>query len=137
MSQITVTDIIAVVFDFDDTLMPDSTSKFLRAHGIKPEEFWPQASALLKEGYDQPSAYLKLLFENVGEGKPLGKLSNLDLSKFGETIDGDFYSGLPEFFVDIRTQISGKFRNIEIEFYIVSGGLQAILQGSPTLSKFF
>lgn len=136
MSQITVTDIIAVVFDFDDTLVPDSTSKLLRAYSIKPEEFWPAANRLLKEGYDQPCAYLKLILQNVGEGKPFGKLTNKILQDFGGTLDGDFHQGLPEFFDDLRDQVTSKFRNIEVEFYIVSGGLQAVMMGSKILSKY-
>jgi haloacid dehalogenase-like hydrolase len=137
MSQITVTDIIAVVFDFDDTLVPDSTSKLLRAHSIKPEEFWPQANDLLKKGYDQPCAYLKLLLDLVGEGKPFGKLTNKALEAFGATLDDDFFPGLPDFFDDLSTQVQTKFKNIEVEFYIVSGGLQAVMQGSRILQKYF
>ncbi len=137
MSQVTVTDIIAVVFDFDDTLLPDSTSKLLRSYSIKPETFWPAASDLLKEGYDQPCAYLKMMLGNVGEGRPLGNLTNRALLEFGATLDGDFYSGLPNFFDDLRNEVKGKFRNIEVEFYIVSGGLQAIMQGNGIVSKYF
>jgi len=97
MSQVTVTEIIAIVFDFDDTLMPDSTSKLLRAHGIKPEDFWPKSDELIRLGYDQPTAYLKLLLDNVGKGRPLGKLTNEDLEKFGAGLDEDFFPGLPNF----------------------------------------
>jgi len=82
--------------------MPDSTTRFLRSGGINPADFWPQSGALIKEGYDQPCAYLKLLLDHVGEGKPLGKLSNNDLTQFGEELDGDFFPGLPEFFDDVR-----------------------------------
>jgi len=137
MSQITVTEIIAVVFDFDDTLMPDSTSRLLRSYSIKPEEFWPEASALLKQGYDQPSAYLKLILDNVGDGRPFGNLQNSDLRRFGATLDDAFFSGLPSFFDDLRNQVASKFKNIEVEFYIVSGGLQAVLQGNGIVSKYF
>jgi len=137
MSDLTVTDIIAVVFDFDDTLMPDSTTKLLRSYNIKPEEFWPTASGLLKEGYDQPSAYIRLLLENVGDGKPLGRLTNRALADFGATLDGDYYRGLPDFFDDLRAQVGSKFKNINIEYYIISGGLQAILQGNNIVAKYF
>jgi hypothetical protein len=137
MSEITVTDIIAVVFDFDNTLMPDSTSKLLRSYHIKPEEFWPVASDLLKKGYDQPSAYLKLILESVGDGKPFGRLTNAVLADFGATLDGDYYRGLPHFFDDLRTQVGSNFKNIEVEYYIVSGGLQAVLQGNQIVTKYF
>src|ERR1700756_5105022 len=118
MSQITITDIIAVVFDFDDTLVPDSTSKLLRSYSIKPEEFWPVANSLLKEGYDQPCAYLKLILEKVGDGKAFGNLTNKKLQEFGSTLDADFHHGLPAFFDDLRSQVRSKFRNIEVEYYI-------------------
>jgi phosphoserine phosphatase len=136
MSQTITIDIIAVVFDFDDTLMPDTTSKLLRAHAIQPEQFWPSARALLKDGYDQPSAYLRLLLGSVGQGKPLGKLTNKHLAEFGASLDGDFYPGLPSFFDDLKAEVA-KLPNIEIEFYIISGGLQAMLQGNPTVQKYF
>ena len=138
MSEITVTEVIALVFDFDDTLMPDSTSRFLQSRGINPRDFWPQSGALIKEGYDQPCAYLKLLLDNVGEGKPLGKLGNNDLMQFGEALNGDFFPGLPDFFDDVRGQLANQpFRNIEVEFYIISGGLQAIMQGNRIVNKYF
>lgn len=137
MSQVTVTEIIAIVFDFDDTLMPDSTSKLLRAHGVKPEDFWPKSDDLIRQGYDQPTAYLQLLLNNVGEGKPLGKLTNHDLAKFGAGLDADFFPGLPKFFEDIRAQVLEKFKNIDVEFYIISGGLQAIMEGNGIVSKYF
>lgn len=138
MSEITVTEIIAVVFDFDDTLMPDSTSKFLQSRGIDPGEFWPKSGALIKEGYDQPCAYLKLLLDYVGDGKPLGSLTNNSLSEFGESLDKEFFPGLPDFFDDLQAQLAKQpFKNIEVEFYIISGGLQAVLQGNGIVNKYF
>ncbi|MBI2811978.1 MAG: hypothetical protein HYX67_14270 [Candidatus Melainabacteria bacterium] len=69
-------DTVAVIFDFDETLMPDSTSALLAKHGIDVEKFWTeQAKALIDQGYDQAHAYLRLILENVGPGKPLGNLT--------------------------------------------------------------
>lgn len=137
MSDITVTDVIGVVFDFDDTLMPDTTSKLLRTHGIRPDEFWPQARALIDEGYDQPSAYLKLLLDRVGPDKPLGRLTNRVLSEFGATLDADYYKGLPAFFDELRNEVESTFKNIKVEYYIISGGLQAIVQGNGIVARYF
>jgi len=137
MSQVTVTEIIAIVFDFDDTLMPDSTSKLLRAHDIKPGEFWPKSDELIRQGYDQPTAYLKLLIDNIGDGKPLGKLTNDDLAKFGASLDADFFPGLPAFFEEVRASVTSRFKNIDVEYYIISGGLQAIMQGNGVVKKYF
>jgi phosphoserine phosphatase len=137
MSQVTVTDLIAIVFDFDDTLMPDATTKFLKSRSVDPGEFWSQAVKLLDYGYDQPSAYIKLILDEVGQGRKFGRLNNRTLEEFGATLDGDFFPGVPEFFEDVQAQLRQNFKNIDVEFYIVSGGLQAILDGIPTVKKYF
>ncbi len=137
MSEIVVTDIIAVVFDFDETLMPDSTTSLLKAHSVNSDEFWAASNGLLSKDYDQPTAYLKLLLEDVGESKPLGRLTNRALADFGAGLDGEFFYGLPEFFHDLRAQVESQFKNIRIEYYIISGGLQAIMQGNSIVQKYF
>jgi len=71
MSDIHAT--LAVIFDFDDTLVPDSTTKLLRTHGINPKTFWTKnVRALIRSGFDPSLAWLKLLLDNVGPDKPLG-----------------------------------------------------------------
>src|ERR1700730_9833293 len=138
MSQITVTDIVALVFDFDDTLVPDSTTKLLRDHGIDVNDFWNvKSKALIQQGYDPPSAYLKLLIDNIGDGKPLGPLTNQQLYDFGASLDADFFAGLPGFFDEVKTETQAKFRDIQVEFYIISGGLQRILEGSKIVQQHF
>ncbi len=37
----------------------------------------------------------------------------------------------------MRSEVKKTYSNIEVEFYLVSGGLQAILEGIPTVSKLF
>jgi hypothetical protein len=46
VSEIVATEIVALIFDFDDTLAPDSTTKLLREHGIDTNKFWQEARAL-------------------------------------------------------------------------------------------
>jgi phosphoserine phosphatase len=129
--------VIAVIFDFDDTLVPDSTSALLRGHGIDPDEFWPtKAKALVDQGYDPPLAYLNLLLQEVGEGRPLGLLSNQDLGAFGRTLDSSWFPGLPGMFDDLRAAAAA-YRDVSVEFYIISGGLQALMEGSEHVQKYF
>lgn len=132
-----VSEILAFVFDFDDTLVPDSTTKLLSTHGIDVNKFWGiDTKELIKQGYDQPLAYLKLILENIGEGKPFGNLTNQKLREFGASLDSDFHAGLPQFFDDIREQVKSS-QNIEVEFYIISGGLAAVVEGSSIVQKYF
>jgi phosphoglycolate phosphatase-like HAD superfamily hydrolase len=93
--------VIAIVFDFDDTLTDDSTTKLLAAHGFDAEDFWRrEMKALTDDGWDSPLAYLTLILENVGEGKRFGALSNASLRQFGATLA--FYEGIPQLFGDLQ-----------------------------------
>jgi phosphoserine phosphatase len=130
---------IAVVFDFDDTLVPDSTTQLLETASppINVKTFWKQDfKKLVQCGYDPTLAYLKLLLENVGIGKPLGPMSIAGLRRFGRSLDTKFYPGLPKLFDDLR-RIVKRAKNIDIEFFIVSGGLQDVIEGSKTVKKYF
>ena len=121
---------LAVIFDFDDTLVPDSTSRLLESHGIDAKKFWLEdVKSLVEQGYDPTLAYLTLILENVGEDKPFGLLTEESLRAFGRTLDTHYYPGVPTLFRDLR-QIVKKHEGISIEFYIISGGLQAVIEGS-------
>ncbi len=138
MVEVIEKDIVALIFDFDDTLAPDSTTKLLREHGVDTAAFWQKdVRALVEQGYDPPNAWLRLLLELVGPDKPLGNLTNQKLRDFGASLDGDFYPGLPDFFDEVRGNVADNYKNIEIEFYIVSGGLCELIKGSKIVQKYF
>lgn len=126
--------VIAVIFDFDDTLTDDSTTQLLKAHGIDTTEFWGvKQKQLVQDGWDPALAYLSLILENVGDGKPLGKLSNKNLEDFGKTLT--FYPGLPDMFSDLKSITADfKLSNPKVEFYIISGGLETVIRGSAIAS---
>ncbi|HUD71379.1 MAG TPA: HAD family hydrolase [Dongiaceae bacterium] len=126
---------IALVFDFDDTLTPDSTSALLERHGVDTRRFWAKdARALIARGYDPSLAYLRLLLDRIGPGKPFGEMTNRGLRKFGGTLA--LYPGLPELVTDLRRSVK-KYKNIDIEFYIVSGGLREVILGNSFIRKTF
>ncbi len=128
---------LALIFDFDDTLVPDSTTKLLQQYGIDTDKFWKDdVKKLVTSGFDTTLAYLGLILEKIGEGKPLGKLTNRDLRKFGSTLDDEFYLGLPGLFKDLKADVR-VFKNIQIEFYVISGGLQEVIEGSKVIKKYF
>ncbi len=128
--------VVAVIFDFDDTLVPDSTSALLASKGLNPVEFWTvRAKALIDDGYDQPLAYLKLLLDEVREGALAG-LTNADLAAFGAALDDTWFPGLPGLFDDLRGVVNS-YRDISVEFYIISGGLQALIEGSTHVQRHF
>lgn len=127
--------VLAVIFDFDDTLVPDSTSALLAAHGLDPTDFWSnRVKAQVDAGYDPPLAYLNLLLEEVGDGKAFGRLTNDKLKEFGRSLDNSWFPGLPGLFEDLRA-IANEHRDVSIEYYIISGGLQTIIEGSAYVEK--
>lgn len=129
--------VIAVIFDFDDTLVPDSTSQLLKSEGIDPVAFWTtEAKALVDQGYDPPTAYLNLLLDRVGPGKPLGTLTNQALRDFGATLDSTWFPGLPALFSELEELVK-PHRDVTVEFYIISGGLEEIITGSSIVRKHF
>jgi len=129
--------VVAVVFDFDDTLMPDSTTALLSSFNIDVDEFWRElAPGLVSKGYDPPMAYLRLLLDLVGDGKPLGRLSNAQLAEFGKTLDDQFFVGIPDVFDDLKALIKD-IRDVSVEFYIVSSGLQDLIKGSAIVQEYF
>lgn len=127
---------IAIIFDFDDTLTDDSTTKLLEAHGIDAKDFWQNENGkLVAEGWNPTLSYLHLLLQKVGPRKPLGKLSNQDLRAFGATLE--FYDGIPDLFENLTGYVtSHQISNPSIEFYIVSGGLEEIIRGSKIAPYF-
>lgn len=66
--------VIAIVFDFDETLGPDTISFVLREQNMSPVLFWKKVNDMVADGWDPPLAYMHLLLKASKEGK-------LDLSK--------------------------------------------------------
>lgn len=129
--------VLALVFDFDDTLVPDSTTALLEHHGVDAQAFWThQAANLVAAGYDQPLAYLNLILREVAPGRVLEGLTNAKLQDFGrDVVEETWFPGLPELFDDLR-EIADDYRDVSIEYYIISGGLQAVIEGSPTVQQY-
>jgi len=128
---------LAVIFDFDDTLVPDSTTKLLQEHGMDPKKFWRrEVKELVCQGYDPSLAYLRAMLDNIGCGKPLGELTKKDLHDFGRRLDADFYPGLPGLFEDLEKRVK-RYKGVDIKFYVISGGLQEVIEGSGIIQKYF
>ncbi len=131
-------DVIALVFDFDDTLLPDSTTLLLESRGIDSEKFWKvDAKALLDQGYDPTIAYLNLILENIGPGRPLGNLTAGDLREFGSTLEQKLFPGVRDLAPDLRALVKEIDKDVSVEFYIISGGLQDVIDGSEFVRNTF
>jgi phosphoglycolate phosphatase-like HAD superfamily hydrolase len=130
-------EVIAVIFDFDDTLAPDTTTMLLREHGIDTDRFWKEeVRDLVDHGYDQAVAWLTLVAEMAREDGPLEHLTVERLAEFGARVDGMLYPGLVDLLDDLEQAVGG-LRDVQVEFFIISGGLRELLEGCRVVRERF
>ena len=123
--------VIALLFDCDDTLCSDTTEFLLGEYGVKIEEFWSDVGRMVGWGWDPPLAYMTLLIERVQYGE-IPDLTTEKLRDIGRKIR--FFPGVPRVFEDLRKFVKSEsaFREagVSLEYYVVSGGLEELIRGS-------
>ncbi len=134
--------VIAVIFDYDDTLVPDSTTYLLRKKKIDVKKFWERDfKKLVSQHYDPPHAYLKLILDNVGNGKKLQGLSNNELRKIGKEVETTLYPGFKSLISDLKKTVADYDRQngiaVKIEFFVISGGLEEVIKGNKFICDNF
>ncbi len=130
---------IAVIWDFDKTLIPGYMQDPLFSHySVDGRTFWREVNALPKhltrDGQElvaEDSIYLNHILTYVRAGVFKG-LSNKLLRQLGGELQ--FYPGLPEFFPAVKQHVAknplfSKY-DIKVEHYIVSTGLRQMILGS-------
>jgi len=134
-----VQNIIAVIWDFDKTLIPGYMQTPLFNHyDVDEGAFWKEVNGLEKEyrarGAEFVSAdnlYLNHILTYVKQGI-FKDLNNALLRKLGSKIQ--FCEGLPDCFDELKKGVAGETRyakhEIQVEHYIVSTGLRQIILGS-------
>jgi hypothetical protein len=122
--------IIAIVYDYDQTLSPNYMQEevLFPAFGIDAKRFWKRCHELVgAEGYDNELAYMKVMLDYLGIDRP----TNARLRELGTTLR--FYPGLPEMFEEFREGLLSAqhiAHGIKVEHYIISSGLKVLIEGS-------
>ena len=124
---------IAVIFDYDDTLAPDTTSGFLSKHGINAEGFWLNTvNPLYGDDWDPVPAYLYKLIEFARDGRiPLKKN---ELEKWGT--ESPLHEGVDTIFSRLRAVVEEANPKATLEFYVISSGIGDVLRNSTIASDF-
>lgn len=131
--------VIAIIWDFDKTLIPGNMQGPLFRHfDMDENDFWQEVDGL-EDFYrshgskliQRDHLYLNHIVTYVREGRMPG-LSNDLLRQLGSEIE--FYPGMPDLLEDIKKGIESqpKFseHQITVEHYVVSTGLRQMILGS-------
>ena len=131
--------VVAFVWDFDRTLIPDNMQgPLFDLYDVDEAEFWREVDGLVGFHSDRGEvlardmAYLLHILEYVNAGIFKG-LTNDKLRELGKELVP--VPGIPDFFEAVRERASTvpafAKENITVEHYVVSTGLLPMIEGSP------
>lgn len=128
-------DTVAVIFDFDDTLAPDSTSSFLHSLGIDTKKFWAKdVQPLLDQGWDPVPAYLHEMIAAGSNGSLTTPITRAHLAAWGKKVT--LYQGATRIFERLRASAQAVDAGISVEFYLISSGIGEILRSTRIAKEF-
>lgn len=132
-----MSNIIAIIFDFDITLSPKFQQEVIFDDwGVEAKIFWEESAQKITQGYDMEHAYLKT-FIDYGKRDQKYALNNQTLYEYGKKVN--LYDGLSRrdgshsIFDDLQMiveQEEHKEKNIKLEYYCISGGITEMIQGA-------
>ncbi len=126
---------IAVIFDFDDTLAPDSTTGFLKTVGVDTDDFWSRrVNSLLEAHWDPIPAYLYEMIVESQSQAAAERITRDRLRDWGSKIE--FFPGVKEIFDALRSEAAAIDPVIEVEFYLISSGVGEILRATSIANQF-
>lgn len=130
--------IIAVVWDFDKTLISEyMQTPIFKEYKIDANMFWEEVNNFPKEFKEKgirvntDTCYLNFLIKYAKDGRLKG-LNNQKLREYGKQLK--FYPGVPEIFTDTKQIIASESKyqefDIKVEHYIISTGTAETIRGS-------
>ncbi|MEL6901644.1 MAG: haloacid dehalogenase-like hydrolase [Cyanobacteria bacterium J06606_4] len=125
---------IAVVFDFDETLTPeDSFESILRDLDLAPGAFKSERiQPLVEQGWEKYLARAYCLVQESNRRDD--KITKDRLAAIGKKIS--LYQGTAELFDKLLKAIRAIKEDIELEFYLISGGFVDISRNTPIAKDF-
>jgi 2-hydroxy-3-keto-5-methylthiopentenyl-1-phosphate phosphatase len=125
----------AIVYDFDGTLARGDCAQYglLPELGFpEPKIFWEEVKARTKEiNGDEVTTYMGVLAEYANRIDS-SLLSREKLSEFGKLIE--LFDGVASWFSRINEWAKNK--NIDLEHYIISSGLEEMIRGTSISDQF-
>ncbi|OZI29863.1 hydrolase [Bordetella genomosp. 10] len=130
-----MSDVIALIFDFDDTLAPDSTSGFLGSVGVDTAAFWKEQvdPLLFQQDWDPVPAYLYRMIELSQSGKH-GPFTRERLAAWGAQLP--LHAGVQTLFQRLRDAVRAAHPQVALEFYLISSGIGDVVRATPVAHEF-
>jgi phosphoglycolate phosphatase-like HAD superfamily hydrolase len=126
---------IAVVFDFDDTLVPDTTDALLESCGIDSQSFRSQRiQPLIDSGWEPILARFYSFIQESKRREQAQKITKDYLAKFGRELQP--FEGVPEMFDRLRHSAQDVLPDVEVEFYLITCGMVDVARNTSIAHEF-
>ena len=126
---------LAIVFDFDETLAPDTFAVLLQDLGLDVDTFKQErVQPLIDDGWDKYIARAYCLIEESKQRDGEDKVTKERLAKVGKKIKP--FDGVPEMFERLQKCASGVISDVEVEFYLITGGFLEMALNTSIASNF-
>ncbi len=125
--------VIALMYDFDKTLCTNDMQNytFIPSLGISTDDFWGEVNTFSKQNnMDGLLCYMYMMLKKAGARDI--PIRREDFVKLGSKIE--YFSGVEDWFE--RMNRYGEERGVQIEHYVISSGLQEIIEGSTIYKNF-
>lgn len=125
---------IALIFDFDETLVEESTSALIESLGVDVNWFWAtNVQELLNNDWDPVPAYMYKLIE-LSLSKEKALITKQSLKEHGKNLK--FKPGVSTLFKNLKEFVSKSDKPINLEFYIISSGIGEVIKSSSIAKHF-
>ncbi|HAG83525.1 MAG TPA: haloacid dehalogenase-like hydrolase [Cyanobacteria bacterium UBA12227] len=125
---------IALVFDFDDTLVPDTFDNLVESCGFDYKVFRKErVQPLIDNGWEPILARFYSLIEESKQ-RDQGKITKDYLTKFGKELAP--FDGVTEMFARLRQSAKTIVPDIEVEFYLITCGMVEIARHTCIAPEF-
>ncbi|MBE9182477.1 HAD family hydrolase [Oculatella sp. LEGE 06141] len=124
---------VAIVFDFDDTLAPDTFDELIKRLGLNVSEFRQQRYEPLKDaGWDHVAARFYCLIQESKQRQE--KITKEYLIHFGQELQP--FDGVTEMLDRLHQLVHRTNPTIELEFYMITGGFAEVVRHTCIASYF-
>mgnify|MGYP001122399283 CR=1 FL=1 len=125
---------IALVFDFDETLAPDSFSALLVHCGLEPEKFKEEKiRPLLENGWDKKLARFHALIEESNRNDNF-TLTADTFAEVGKNLE--LYPEVEQMFGRVTNYAQEIIPDIDVEFYMLTAGMLEIPEATAIANEF-